>query len=77
MAVRKHWRAYGRSFWRFKLSQATVAHPPSSEPAARLAVFQWLENLPLRYGEIIPKTELDDGVPFAGLGYLFFRCLTG
>lgn len=38
---------------------------PFSEPAARLAVFQWLENLRLRFGDVIPRVELEKGVPFA------------
>ncbi len=36
------------------------------EAAARLAVFSWCENLRLRFGDAIPRAELEKGVPFAG-----------
>lgn len=35
------------------------------EAAARMAVFAWLENLQLRFGDVVPRIELDKGVPFA------------
>ena len=35
------------------------------EAAARLAAFAWCENLRLHYGEVIPRIELEKGVPFA------------
>src|ERR1051325_6606612 len=38
---------------------------PFSEPAARLPVVQWLENLWVRFGDVMPRTELEKGVPFA------------
>lgn len=34
------------------------------EAAARLAVFNWCEGLCLRFGEVIPKVEIDKGVQF-------------
>ena len=36
------------------------------EAAARLAVFNWCENLRIRFGDVIPRAELEKGVPFAG-----------
>jgi putative restriction endonuclease len=42
-----------------------VVSAPFSEPAARLVVFQWLENLRLRFGDVIPRVELERGAPLA------------
>jgi len=36
-----------------------------SEAAARMAVFDWCRDLSLRCGEVIPRAELQKGVPFA------------
>jgi putative restriction endonuclease len=35
------------------------------EAAARVAVFQWLEKLAVKYADALPRTDLERGCPFA------------
>jgi hypothetical protein len=38
---------------------------PFQEAAARVAVFQWLEKLSVKYTDVLPRTDLERGCPFA------------
>ena len=39
---------------------------PFEEATARVAVFHWLETLAAKFGDVLPRSELERGCPFAG-----------